>query len=118
MGDVKPSYAHRPSSDRGLEDGDKAATMGEMSSRIARRDFAKRFERGELSSRRPDVRTRTARTTGLLQLRVLYFSFFEDGDIGVGAFPEGVEIPVGGAAGRDVSLEDAVRAGAGSGVGS
>lgn len=53
-----------------------------------------------------------------MQLRVLYFSFFEDGDIGVGAFPEGEEILVGGAAGRDVSLEDAVRAGAGSGVGS
>jgi hypothetical protein len=28
---------------------------------IAQRDFAKRFERGELSSRRPDIRTRTAR---------------------------------------------------------
>src|ERR1035437_10689912 len=35
--------------------------MGEMSSRIVQRDFAKRFERGELSRRRPDVRTRTAR---------------------------------------------------------
>jgi hypothetical protein len=57
MSDVKPSYAHRLSFDRGLEDGDKAVTMGEMSSRITRRDFAKRFERGEPeqpTTRRPN----------------------------------------------------------------
>jgi hypothetical protein len=28
----------------------------------------------------------------LLQLRVLGFSFFQDGDIGIGVFPEGEEI--------------------------
>ena len=32
----------------------------------------------------------------LLQLRVLRFGFFEDGDVGVGVFPEGEEIFVGG----------------------
>ena len=32
----------------------------------------------------------------LLQLRVLRFGFFQDGDVGVGVFPEGEEIFVGG----------------------
>jgi len=31
-----------------------------------------------------------------LQLRVFGFSFFQDGDVGVGVFPEGEEIFVGG----------------------
>jgi hypothetical protein len=60
-------------------------------------DFAKRFERGELSSRPADVRTTGAtmpQMTGLLQLRVLRFRFFQDGDVGVGVFPEGKEVLV------------------------
>src|ERR1700740_1434372 len=32
----------------------------------------------------------------LPQLRVLLFGFFQDGDVGVGVFPEGEEILVGG----------------------
>ena len=32
----------------------------------------------------------------LLQLRVLRLSFFEDGDVGIGVFPEGEEVFVGG----------------------
>jgi len=39
----------------------KASTMEEVSSRIAQRDFTERFERIELTSRQPNVRTRTAR---------------------------------------------------------
>ena len=34
---------------------------------------------------------------GLFQLRVLRLGFFEDGDVGVGVFPEGEEILIGGA---------------------
>jgi|ERR1035437_3730469 hypothetical protein len=37
-----------------------------------------------------------SKTTLLLQLRVLGFGFFQDGDVGVGVFPEGEEIFVGG----------------------
>src|SRR5258708_36946423 len=33
---------------------------------------------------------------GLLQLRVLRFGFFQDEDVGVGVFPEGEELFVGG----------------------
>lgn len=47
------------STERGRRE--KEPTMGEMSSRIARRDFTEQFGRGELSGRRPVVRTRTAR---------------------------------------------------------
>jgi len=32
----------------------------------------------------------------LLQLRVLRFGFFQDGDVGVGVFPEGEETLIGG----------------------
>jgi len=31
-----------------------------------------------------------------LQLRVLGFGLFQDGDVGVGVFPEGEEVVVGG----------------------
>ena len=34
---------------------------------------------------------------GLLQLRVLRFRLLQDGDIGVGVFPEGEEVLIGGA---------------------
>jgi hypothetical protein len=34
---------------------------------------------------------------GLSQLRVLGFGLFQDGDVGVGVFPEGEELFVGGA---------------------
>jgi hypothetical protein len=34
--------------------------------------------------------------SGLLQLRVLRFSFLQDGNVGVGVSPEGEEIPVRG----------------------
>jgi len=34
--------------------------------------------------------------TSLLQLRVLSFDFFQNGGVGVGVFPEGEEILVGG----------------------
>src|SRR2546427_4496513 len=35
--------------------------------------------------------------TGSLQLRVLRFCFLQDGDVGVGVFPEGEEVLVSGA---------------------
>jgi hypothetical protein len=69
---------------------EKVPTMGEMSSRIAQRDFAKRFERGELRSRPADVRTTAARILPddcSLQLRVLRLGFLQDGVDGVGVFP-------------------------------
>ena len=47
------------------------------------------------------------RVPPLLQLRVLCLGFLEEWDLGVGVFPEGEEILVGGAGGGDVSLEDA-----------
>jgi hypothetical protein len=37
------------------------------------------------------------RLSCLLQLRVLGFRFFQDGDVGIGVFPEGEEILVGDA---------------------
>jgi hypothetical protein len=59
---------------------EEALTIGEILSRIAQRDFAKRFERGELSSRRPDVpgdgATEASRTPPWLP---------SDGDVGAGA---------------------------------
>jgi len=36
------------------------------------------------------------RSKPLLQLRILRFGFFQDGDVGVGVFPEGEEILVSG----------------------
>jgi hypothetical protein len=66
--------------------------IGEISSRIAQRDFAKRFECGELRAddQMPELeRQGFSQTTGLLQLRVLRLGFFQDGDVGVGVFPEG-----------------------------
>jgi hypothetical protein len=40
-----------------------------------------------------------------LQLRVLHLGFLQDGDVGVGVFPEGKEILIGGAALLFVALE-------------
>ena len=41
----------------------------------------------------------------LLQLRVVRLGFFQDGDVGVGVFPEGEEVLIGGAALVGVALE-------------
>jgi hypothetical protein len=41
----------------------------------------------------------------LLQLRVLRFSFFQDWNVGVGVFPEGEEVFVGGAGLGSVALQ-------------
>ena len=41
----------------------------------------------------------------LLQLRVLRFGFFEDGNVGVGVFPEGEEVLVAGARFRGVAQQ-------------
>jgi len=42
------------------------------------------------------VNEKSRRRNGLLQLRVLRFGFLQDWDVGVGVFPEGEEILVGG----------------------
>src|ERR1035437_7080849 len=54
-----------------------------------------------------------SKTTLLLQLRVLGFGFFQDGDVGVGVFPEGEEIFVGG----ECASASEVGIGAGRGAG-
>jgi hypothetical protein len=76
--------------------GEKAPTMGEVSSRIARRHFAERFERGELNSRPPEVRTRTPRILpddrAIATSRTLPWLLSGLGDVGVGVFPEGEEV--------------------------
>jgi hypothetical protein len=41
----------------------------------------------------------------LLQLRVLRLGFLQDGDVGVGVFPEGEEVLVGGASFQSVARE-------------
>ena len=46
---------------------------------------------------RPDTKMGLAgMNRKLLQLRVLCFGFLQDGDVGVGVFPEGEEILIGG----------------------
>ena len=48
-----------------------------------------------------NMRARTRSSVGLLQLRILRLGFLEDGDVGVGVFPEAEEVLVGSAcAGR------------------
>jgi hypothetical protein len=44
------------------------------------------------------------RSTGLLQLRVLRLGLLQDGDVGVGVFPEGKEVLIGGASFRGAAL--------------
>jgi hypothetical protein len=41
----------------------------------------------------------------LLQLRVLRFGLLQDGDVGVGVFPEGEEILIGGAGFEVIALQ-------------
>ena len=50
---------------------------------------------GELALARPDGGVRAYGCIGLLQLRVLRLSFFQDRDIGVGVFPQCEEILIG-----------------------
>jgi hypothetical protein len=44
-----------------------------------------------------NVRGAAVASTVLLQLRVLRLGFFQNGDVGVGVFPEGEEVFVSGA---------------------
>jgi hypothetical protein len=53
----------------------------------------------------------TGRTLELLQLRVLCPDFLQDGDAGVGVFPEGEEILIGGLGLRRVALSGVDQAG-------
>ncbi len=49
--------------------------------------------------------TDTCRINPLLQLRVLRFGLLEDRDVGIGVFPEGEEVLVGGAGLGCVALQ-------------
>src|SRR5712692_4178685 len=51
---------------------------------------------GEMLGRTDGKVNRNAERNGLLQLRVLRLGLLQDGDVGVGVFPEGEEIFVGG----------------------
>ncbi len=48
------------------------------------------------TTKKGQLRDRAEEESGLLQLRVLGFGLLQDGDVGVGIFPEGEEIFVGG----------------------
>jgi len=52
---------------------------------------------GQVSSSNPSQsKSLLGLTARLLQLRIFCFGLLEDGDVGVGVFPEGEEIVVGG----------------------
>jgi hypothetical protein len=78
-----------------------------MARETVKKDWAKGSRLGPLTSLRACLRYGGADSSrGLMQLGILGFGGDEDGNVGVGVFPQSEEILIGGAGLRDVALHN------------